>query len=122
MSKVVERMVASQMLDYLRSSALMPEFQSAYRQHPSRETALLCVVSDFLLAADTGSVTLLSLLDLSAAFDTVVTEILVQRLRNTFGIGDTVLTWVASFLQSGTQQVRVGKSKSVIGEVLSGVL
>jgi len=57
----------------------------------------------------------------SASFDTVDTGILVQRLQNTFGIGGTVLTWVASFLQSRTQQVRVGESKSVIGGVLSGI-
>jgi len=87
MPKVVERIVAGQMLDYLRSSALMPELQSAYRQHHSTETALLCVVSDFLLAADTGSVTMLGLLDLSTAFDTVDTLIFVQRLQNTFAIG-----------------------------------
>jgi len=102
MSKVVERMVADQMLEYLRSSGLMPELQSAYRQHHSTETALLGVASDFLLVADTGSVTLLGLLDLSAAFDTVDTGILVQRLQNTFGIGGSVWTWVASFLQSRT--------------------
>jgi len=76
MSKVVERMVADQMLDYLQSSVQMPELQPAYRQH-STETALLFVVSDYLLAADTSSVTLLGLLELRAAFDTVDTRILV---------------------------------------------
>jgi len=120
-SKVVERMVAGQMMDYLRSSALRPELQSAYEKHHPTKTALLSVASDYVLAADTGSVTLLGLLDLSAAFDTVDTGILVRRLQNTFGIGRTVLKWVTSFLQSLTQQVSVGESKSVIREVLSGV-
>jgi len=99
----------------------MLELQSAYRQYHSTETALLCVVSEFLLAAEASSVTLLGLLDLSAEFDTVDTGILVQRLQNTFGIGSTVLMWVASFLQSQTLQVRVGESKSVNGGVISGV-
>jgi len=57
-------MVAGQMLDNFRFSALMLELQSAYQQHHLREISLLCVASDFLLAADTGSVTLLGLLDL----------------------------------------------------------
>jgi len=40
------------------------------RQH-STETAVLNVVSDILKAADDGKVTVLGLLDISAAFDTV---------------------------------------------------
>jgi len=100
MSKVVERMVADQMLDYLQSSAQMPELQSAYRQHHSTETALLFVVSDYLLAADTGSGTLLGLLELRAAFDTVDTGILDIRLQNTFGTRGTVLRGLLRFYRA----------------------
>ena len=49
----------------------MPEQQSAYRRCHSTETAMLKVLSDAYVAADAGYVTLLSLLDLSSAFDTV---------------------------------------------------
>ena len=49
----------------------MPEKQSAYRTHHSTETALLDVLSGACAAADAGQVTLLGLLDLSAAFDTI---------------------------------------------------
>src|SRR2546425_8218131 len=52
----------------LRLNELMPKFQSAYRRHHSTETALLKVMSDVLSSADRGAVTLLGLLDLSAAF------------------------------------------------------
>jgi len=41
-----------------------------YRRFHSTETAMLKVLADAYVAADTGHVTLLSLLDLSAAFDT----------------------------------------------------
>jgi len=61
--------VASTLNDYLVANNLLPRCQSAYRKWHSTETAMLRVFSDFLKAADTRSVTLLSLLDMSAAFD-----------------------------------------------------
>ena len=79
MSKVVERLVCRQLVAFLQHNGLMPELQSAYRRGHSTETAILKVVTDFLLAADRGEVTLLGLLDLSAAFDTVDHDILIDR-------------------------------------------
>jgi len=51
-----------------------------HRRFHSTETALLRVMSDILKAADQQQVTLLGLLDLSAAFDCVDREILLARL------------------------------------------
>ena len=58
--------------------------QSAYRKYHSTETAVLTVVSDVLLAADRGDVTLLSVHDLSAEFDTCDYEILINLLQTSF--------------------------------------
>ena len=58
MSKVVERLVCRQLVAYLEQHSLLPSLQSAYRKQPSTETAVLKVVSDVLLAADRGDVTL----------------------------------------------------------------
>ena len=55
---------------------LYPNAQSAYRVHHSTETALLKVKNDILLNMNKQHVTLLVLLDLSAAFDTVEHNIL----------------------------------------------
>ena len=49
-----------------------PPLQSAYCPKHSTETALLKVLDDAYVAADDGKVTLVVLLDFSAAFDTVV--------------------------------------------------
>src|SRR6218665_439441 len=49
---------------------LLPRFQSAYRRGHFTETALLKVFSDVVNAIDSGQLALLSLLDMSAAFDT----------------------------------------------------
>ena len=82
MSKVVERAVAAQLNEYLLANDLMPRCQSAYRKNHSTETAILRVWSDMLNAADTRQVTLLGLLDLSAAFDCVDHDLLLQRLQH----------------------------------------
>ena len=54
---------------------------------------------------DNGKVTLLGLLDLSAAFDTVDHDILMKRLNVSYGIGGCVLKWLESFVRGRTQTV-----------------
>ena len=66
---LVERLVCLQLTEFLEWNNLPPKFQSGFRKRHSTETALLKVMSDILLAADQGHVTLLGLLDVSAAFD-----------------------------------------------------
>ena len=71
MSKLVQRCVAKQLNGFLATNSLHETYQSAYRPHHSTETALLRVQNDILVNMEKMKVTILVLLDLSAAFDTV---------------------------------------------------
>ena len=70
---------------------LFPVSQFAYRPAHSTETALLKLMDDVLYALDNNDVSLLTLLDLSAAFDTTDHNILLQRLEHLYGISGTPL-------------------------------
>ena len=76
LSKLVESAVYDQTTDHVTQSGLYPILQSAYRLGHSTETALLKIQNDILAAMDNQRVTLLVLLDLSAAFDTIDHQVL----------------------------------------------
>ena len=71
LSNILEKIVLSQLSAYLSSNNLFCSPQSAYRTGHSTETALLKVMNDILRALDDGNISVLTLLDLSAAFDTI---------------------------------------------------
>ena len=73
MSKITEKVVLQQLLAYLTEHKLICPSQPTYHPHHSTETALLKLTNDILLALDSGNVSLLTLLDLSAAFVTMTT-------------------------------------------------
>ena len=77
--------------------------------------------NDILLAAHGAEITLLGLLNLSAAFDTVDHAILLDRLRVSFGLGGCVLCWITSFICERTQTVVFNQEKSRTVLVTSGV-
>ena len=65
--------------------------QSAYRKDHSTETAALSVLDCLLVKAYERLVSLIALLDLNGAFDTLDHSILLKRLEVTFGARGAVL-------------------------------
>ena len=88
---------------FLKREHLIPIHQSTYRKSHSTETAVLKIVSDAFLAADRGDVTILGLLDISAAFDAVDHDILINHLSISFGIRGLSLTWINSYIRNRSQ-------------------
>jgi len=73
------------------------------------------------MAVDHGDFAALTLLDLSAAFDTVDHDILTERLQTGFGIDGCALKWFRSYMLVRTQYVRRGAVRSLVVHLLCGV-
>ncbi len=83
--KIIEKVVFNQLNNYLNSNGYLDNFQSGFRVHHSTETALIKIINDIRFNSDSGKISVLVLLDLSAAFDTVDHNILLERLENWVG-------------------------------------
>ena len=99
-------------MEHLTANNSHYELQSAYKQQHSTETSLLKVKNDILMSMDEQHVTLLVLLDLSAAFDTIHHDKLIGRLESDLGITDNALAWFKSDLSDRFQRVSVNGSLS----------
>ena len=78
-------------MKHLTDNNLLESLHSGFWLHHSTETALLRIVNDLLLNADAGAPSVLVLLDLTAAFDTIDHSILLDRLQKYAGISGTCL-------------------------------
>jgi len=104
-SKLVEKVVASRFTDHAEQNKLFPAKQSAYRRHHSTETAVVSVMNDVIRSIDDGNIVALVLLDLSAAFDTVDHDTLLDILHERFAVTDIPLTWFRSYMSDRTHEV-----------------
>ena len=111
LSKIVERAMLDQLLSFLEENKIIPKNQSAYRQFHSAETALCTIHNDLVTNACSGKASLLVLLDLSAAFDTVDHDVLLADLFSC-GIREDAHSLLKSYLTSRFQRTSVGASLS----------
>ena len=112
-SKILEKVVLIQLKKHLSGNNLL--------ENHSTETAILSVLDGLLGSADDRLVSLVALLDLSAAFDTLDHPILLKRLETTFGVRGTVLDWFVSYLSGRFQSVIVDGVVSASRPLVYGV-
>ena len=99
LSKVIEWCMLLQVSTHCDQYGLQPNYQSTYRAHHSCEMAILDLSNDILWAMEKQSITSLVAIDLSATFDTVDHDILLDILNNKFGIEDKALKWFNNYLR-----------------------
>ncbi len=122
LSKILEKVVSSQIFSFLEKNDICEDFQSGFRPYHSTESALIRVTNNLLLSSDRGRISLLVLLDLSATFDTIDHNILLNRLENDVGIRGSALAWFKSYLSDRLQFVAVNEEVSYQSQVQYGVL
>jgi len=121
LSKVLERVIAKQLVQHMSTHQLHDPLQSAYKAAHSTETALLKIKNDIDMALDRGQGVLLLLLDLSAAFDALDHTVLLERLESEVGIQGKALDWFKSYLSVRKQCVTVKGTLSDPSELTVGV-
>ena len=112
LSKVVESAAIQQLQNHMSNNNLHDPRQSAYRPLHSTETLLTKIFNDIMISGNSGQVTMMVLLDLSAAFDTIDHDILIERLDKTYGIQDTALKRFKSYISDRTQSVAINNTIS----------
>ncbi len=113
--------LSAQLCSFSQKNDIYEEFQSGFRPHHSTETALVKMTNDLLLASDQGCISLLVLLDLSAPFDTIDHDILIDRLQNYMGIQGQALRWFRSYLSDRYHFVYLNGESSQLSPVKYGV-
>ena len=120
-SKLVERVALDQLNDYLDANSLFCSAQSGYRPHHSCETLMVRMTDDIIGEMNQKNCIALLLLNLSAAFDTIDHQVLIDKLFQQYGITGSALAWFSSYLSGRTYNVRVRDAKSCLGFLLFGV-
>ena len=121
LSKIIEKVISTQLVTYIVDNGLTDDFQSAYKCVHSTETALLRVYNDIVVTIGKGSGNFLVLLDLSSAFDTIDHSNLFTVLGKHVGICDDALNLIVSYLSDRKQQVRIDNIMSDLASIICGV-
>ncbi|KAI5708477.1 hypothetical protein M8J77_023403 [Diaphorina citri] len=120
LSKALEKLAIWQIMEFVESQNKLDLFQSGFRRRHSTATALVKVTDDVRLSLDAGKATILVLLDMSKAFDSVDFDVLIATLKG-MGLSDNTLSWIGSYLRGRRQRVMHDGKYSEWKPINSGV-
>ena len=101
-SKIVERIVHSQLSNYLDKYSILSNSQHGFRKHHSTETCCLAMLDRMYKHIDEGKIGGVVFLDLKKAFDTVDHGILARKLTS-LGVAHDDVAWFISYLTNRQQ-------------------
>ncbi len=120
-SKVFEREVFRQLYAYLSNNSLLSKFPSGFQPKHSTLSALIQMCDDLLKNMDNGEINCVVFLDVRKAFDSINHEILIDKMRNLFGIIGIQLKWFESYLNNRVQQCMINGKLSSQKTITCGV-
>ena len=116
----MERLAVTQIVDFMEETEQLNHNLHAYKAMFSTTTAILNITDSIAAAADGRKIAATLLLDQSAAFDCVDTQILLQKLE-VYNFSPEARKWIESYLSNRTQFVEIGAQTSSMRSVRSGV-
>lgn len=118
--KVCQCIVRQQLRQHISSNNIISEFQSAYRESHSCETALNYVIADWNNEIEKGFVVVSVFIDLRRVFETINRDIMLCVLEN-YGLRSTVLSWFRTWLTDRRQQTVFNEHVSEEEEINIGI-
>ena len=119
-SKLVERVAKIRKDEHMTINSLHTPEEFGYKENHNTETMMLGLTDEVLRGFDENQATIVIFLDLSAAFDTIDPEKLLQIMKDELGITGVALDWFRSFLIGRTQRVKINNEYSDSVEVPCG--
>ena len=119
-SKILERVVHKQIMEYMEKNQLWHPSHHAYRSHRSTTTAMLSLYDSWVSAAEDGSIAGATMIDMSAAFDVVDTDLLLQKCK-LYNFNRNTVQWLWSYLSERSQCSYIGGSLSSFLPLEAGV-
>ena len=118
--KIIERVLQSQILEFMETSGQLNADIHSYRKHHSTVTAMLQLTDAIFSGCNLKKITTLVTLDQSAAFDVLSHRILKRKLK-LYNFSENVLKWIDSYLTHRSQYVTIGTRNSRYNNVTTGV-
>ena len=120
LSKVIEKLVQRQLIEFLDQNKLLSKFQFGYRPRLSTELEATMVLGEIRKNVDQGKLVDASFIDLSKALDTIGHSNLLQKLPK-YGIKEGELSWYTYYLFHSSAAASYGKYPSKIADIQTGV-
>jgi retron-type reverse transcriptase len=101
--EIVQKLIDSNLITfygYLSNNSLLSKFQSGFRPKHSTLSALIQMCDNLLKNMDSGQINCVVFLDVRKAFDSINHEILIDKMRNFFGVTGNQLRWFESYLNN----------------------
>ena len=120
MSKILEKTVKSQMVEYLEHNELLPNNQFGFRNKQGLNHLHFKLNQEITKSLSKKQVYKIALLDFSKAFDLVNHKILLTKLKS-LGFKDGTIAWFKSYLSERLMYCKVNNIDSDLMQVLCGV-
>ena len=107
LSKICEKIALFRLLDHVNGNSLFCLTQSGYRYYHSCETVMIKMHNDILGSMNQNKLVAVLLLDLSAAFDVIDHNLLLDMLLEDYCISGSALLWFKSYLSGRSFNVKI---------------